>query len=243
MTNENLIISTNGEDTLSIEVSKSISEALIPCSNFVWKFEQIEDYLLPALNERLKNTPKENIITPDLAVGGHTIEALRFVGHKPDIRELYANLLASSMDSEKAYKAHPAFVEIIKQITSDEAKLLKHFSSNNVLPIVNIDCTSNTAPSSANTVRNYSHLGRIAGCQFLDLMPNYLDNLARLALISINTDSFYTNNDFYKDLENDSFVLKYINNEIESPEGFKFTLAKGSLTVTALGKQFIKICV
>jgi hypothetical protein len=59
-----------------------------------------------------------------VAVAGPTIEALRFAADEPTLRELYASLLATSMTSSSRNKAHPAFVDIIKQLDVVDVHIL-----------------------------------------------------------------------------------------------------------------------
>lgn len=68
------------------------------------------------VTEKLKDVPPEEIVPPRVAVAGPTIEALRFAAEEPTMRELYANLLATSMKAKKQGKAHPAYVDIIRQL-------------------------------------------------------------------------------------------------------------------------------
>ena len=55
-----------------------------------------------------------------------------------NLRELYANLLATSIDSITAHEAHPAFVEIIRQLTPDEARIVKYIFERMYLPIITV---------------------------------------------------------------------------------------------------------
>jgi Abortive infection alpha len=52
-----------------------------------------------------------------------------FASEEPDLREMYAKLLATSMDSATSDEAHPSFVTIIQQLTPDEARILRHIAS------------------------------------------------------------------------------------------------------------------
>src|SRR5947207_1857122 len=80
-------------------------------------------------SEILKDVPKEDIITPKPNVAGPTLQALTFTEGEPELQELFANLLAASMDIKTAPFAHPSFIEVIKQMTSDEAKIMKYIST------------------------------------------------------------------------------------------------------------------
>ena len=108
-------------------VAKTVNIALSPIKLLVWGYENIEEFLIRRVSEKLKNIPQENITTPPPQVAGPAVEALRYSGHDPNLRELYANLLANAMDRDTIHNAHPGFVEIIKILTSDEEILLKKF--------------------------------------------------------------------------------------------------------------------
>ena len=56
-----------------------------------------------------------------------------------ELRNMYANLLAASMLKDEKENAHPSFVEIIKQLSPDEAKLLKKISeSGDAYPLIDV---------------------------------------------------------------------------------------------------------
>ena len=40
---------------------------------------------------------------------------------------MYVNLLETAMDKETAANAHPAFVEVVRQMVPDEAKIVQFF--------------------------------------------------------------------------------------------------------------------
>jgi hypothetical protein len=92
-------------------VAKTIHLALAPLVILVWGYEQISEYLERTLTEKLKSIPPEDINTPNPNIVGPTMEALRFSAHEPKLRELYVNLLATSMNSSTSQGAHPAFEE------------------------------------------------------------------------------------------------------------------------------------
>lgn len=79
-------------------VKKTVNIALAPIKALVWGYEKIEEFITTRLSEKLKNVPEENITTPKPEVAGPAVEALRYSGHNPNLRELYANLLANAMD-------------------------------------------------------------------------------------------------------------------------------------------------
>lgn len=116
-------------------LSKAIHIALSPISAMVWGYERISEYVQSSLEKKLKNTPKENIISPDISIAGPTLEALRFTANKEELREMFSNLLATSMDKETVANAHPSFVEIIKQLSPLDAQNLLLFKSSPSYPL------------------------------------------------------------------------------------------------------------
>lgn len=227
-------------------VAKTVHVILAPVSALVWGYDQIKEFVSTKVSERLKNVPPENLVSPKPNVAGPTLEALRYTGHESSLSDLYANLLAAAMDSSTAEGAHPAFVEIIKQLTSDEAKIVSLFVREIPLPLLNLRWEfkpNQEGKSGGRTVlAHYSHLGNIAGCQFPHMAPTYIDNLCRLGLTEIPEFGEYTAKGVYDALENDSLVKEHKASIENSPETQPM-LERKALMVTELGKQFARICV
>ena len=80
-------------------VAKTIHIVLAPVSALVWGYDQIKDFVSTRVAEKLRGVPPENIVAPKPNVAGPALESLKYTGHQEDLRELYANLLAASMDS------------------------------------------------------------------------------------------------------------------------------------------------
>lgn len=219
---------------------------LAPVSALVWGYEQIKEFVSIKVTERLKNVPPENIVTPKPNVAGPALEALRYTGHESALSDLYANLLATSMDSSTAHGAHPAFVEIIKQLTPDEAKLVALFVSDRMLPLINLrwefnpntDCRS----GGKTILTSFSHLGREVGCEFEHMTPTYIDNLCRLGLTEIPEMSEYTTKGAYDSLDNDP-TIKALIEGISKNDTIHHVIEHKYLRATELGKQFANTCV
>ncbi len=95
-------------------IGKTVNVAIAPLKGIIWGYEKFESFIANNLTSKLKNTSHENIITPPSYIAVPAFEALRYAGNNDILRELYANLLASSMDKETSSSAHPSFVEILK---------------------------------------------------------------------------------------------------------------------------------
>ena len=99
---------------------------------------------------------------------------------------MFANLLAAAMDEATSPSAHPAFVEILKQLTPDEARILALLNRHQQLPIATVTAIPGGDPSRTIVLlRNFSLIGWDAGCKHLQLVPSYLDNICRLGLAEV----------------------------------------------------------
>lgn len=224
-------------------VGKAINVALFPVSGLVWGYENIQVFLSTKLANRLKNVPPEDIITPKPNVAGPAIEALRYTGHEEVLSDMYANLLAAAMDKNTATGAHPAFVEIIKQLTPDEAKLIGLFLQPIPLPLITVRAEHKVMGRGGLDVAvNVSLFGEMANLELPNLVPTYLDNLCRLGLTDIEPKYSYTDKSIYHELEN-SPQIKVHQQQVALQPDHVCKLSHAAVKVTNLGKQFGGICV
>ena len=236
-------------------IAKAIHIAILPLKLAVLGYDQIEEWLLPRLAEKLRHCPEERITTPSAIVAGPALEALRFAGQEPTLRELYANLLATSIDADKAQEAHPSFVDIIRQLTPDEALLFKFISEifEGFFPVPTISgrviVHSQDHKSFWHDIRNYSLLIDDAGCKYPQLIPGYLDNLCRLGLlenlpVSAATEYLGVPQDqLYEKLEKSPKVLS---EWLPSGSKIKRTITyfkRNVVQLTGLGRQFHSACI
>lgn len=227
-----------------VDVAKLLHVALAPVRGVVWGWDRIEEFVIERVGGKLKNVPAERIQPPDILVAGPALEALRFAGNEEVLREMYANLLATSLDSETAAKAHPTFVEILKNLKPDEARLLKIFGTDieaTCQPILEIRSSDNT-PGFNIDARNFSVMGYEAHCQLPEQAPYYLDNLARLGLIErLKGESRMADKEAYKPLyESEDF--KQLKAQIEKV-GRKIETHHSGYMITDLGKLFREVCI
>lgn len=227
-------------------VAKTIHVALAPFSALVWGYDQIASFVNDSLTERLKRVPPERIVSPSPTVAGPVLEALRFAGHDPDLRELFANLLATSMDAETARAAHPAFAEMIRQMAPDEARVMRLLARANAYPMISVGdpVRGQLHPRSGDSdlFRNlflvhFSLLPHDAGCSSADLFLTYLDNLGRLGLVEVKERYALAGAD-YQALEKHPVVV-----EAAAACGIRNPgVRHEAVLLTALGRQFCDAC-
>ncbi|AYA65824.1 DUF4393 domain-containing protein [Alteromonas sp. RKMC-009] len=226
-------------------VGKTVNLALAPIRAMIWGADRIEEFVNTKVAKRLEQVPIENIQTPDPSVAGPALESLKYNGHKETLADLYANLIASAMDKSSSKLAHPGFVEIIRNLSSDEAKIFNFLSTANVQPICNISSSVQNSNGRNIVAELVSHIGVDSKVQHNDLMPSYLTNLERLGLIDIPRETYLTQKDSYKRLEEDPSVRALLNqiNAENQALGITGKIDKFIVKVTSFGKLFGQACV
>ena len=218
-------------------VTKTVNIALAPIKALVWGYEKIEEFISTRVSEKLKDVPKENIISPPIEIAGPAVEALRFTGHDENLRELFANLLASSMDKSTTNLVHPGFVEILKNLSSDEALLLQAFINTNYYALIDLKRQIISNGSTQIEYANFSHLHKIVNVKNQELIPTYIDNLCRLGLMEIPTLVELSDLKQYEPLEND-IVLEPIKQKILTDKNCTVKFNRKCIMLTLYGKLF-----
>jgi len=223
-------------------VAKTVNVALSPLKGLVWSFDKIQEFIDTKISSKLKNTPEKDIITPKGNIVVPALQALSYSGDEPELQELFANLIAGSMDKNTSKFAHPSFVETIKQLTPDEAKLLRLLSKGGAFPSITIRSEIKTKRGGVNILRHVSLLGKKALCDNPQLTSVALDNLQRQGLIVIPINYSYTDKNIYKEIKEHPEVVEIIE-QINNIEDRKAKIVEEAIEITDYGNQFIQICV
>lgn len=226
---------------------KTVHIALAPVSAMVWGYDKIKEFIENRVAQKLSKIQPDRIISPEVHIAGPIIEALRFCGYQEQLREMYANLLATAMDAEMARKAHPSFVEIIKQISPDEAILMKYICTVAAFPIIDVREEFISSPVGNWVLRNFSLAPQKAGCMIPGLGPNYVGNLMRLGLIEVRENYILKavddqDGDIYRELIESPIVAANAEKIKEKAEK-KCAIEKSGGLITDLGVQFGEACI
>jgi hypothetical protein len=90
----------------------------------VYGIEQVAGWMRDAVAKRLRDIDEDRIVKPNPRIAVPAVQALVYSMGDEFIREMFATLLAADMRLDRKQSVHPAFVEIIKEMTSDEAKIM-----------------------------------------------------------------------------------------------------------------------
>ncbi|HDA8069423.1 TPA: DUF4393 domain-containing protein [Staphylococcus aureus] len=86
--------------------------------------------------KEISSVPENNLQEPQFSLLGPALEASKFYISEKTLSNMFAKLIASSMDDRKNSLTHHSFVEIIKQLSPNDAILLKHLKNHEVHPAV-----------------------------------------------------------------------------------------------------------
>jgi Abortive infection alpha len=203
------------------------------------KVEQFEQNF----KENMSGVPTDQIQLPPPSIAGPVVQALEYAIFDDELASLFAKLLSTSMDARVSQTAHPSFAEIIKQISADEARILKYLKYKPHEVIAHVKYHEEPSSDSYSYfAKNISLIPLNARCHRTDLGQAYLENLSRLGLIEIPINWWYGDEHLYEELS------KWFEGEKESfrkgdLEKGRFSMEKSTLRLTTLGSQFVNACV
>jgi hypothetical protein len=221
-------------------VGRAVNAALAPLRGVVWGIEKIEEFVHTKVAKKLESVPPENIESPDISVAGPALESLKYVGHKESLSDMYASLLASSMNKATSSSAHPGFVEIIRNMSSDEAKIMKYISSHGLQPYINVLQRRKVEGGSRIVIEKYSKVSIDAGCENHELCSAALVNLERLGLFELIETGSLSDKSVYKALESSPDIQSMMSSVTD--ETTIGEIQRAYIAVTPLGKMFAKVC-
>ena len=208
-----------------------------------WLINKEETLRLTAesVREKIKDVPEEKLVEPEPYVAIPAMQQLSYCVNNEELRELYANLLVSSMNADKKWQVHPAFVDIIKQLTPDEAKFIRNLrpfvSISNPLIDVRIEYDQNGGGRTI--ISNFTNVG----LDKIDCPQNigsYIDNLERLKLICIPPTMSLTNKDLYEPLKTHYLLTNSLPKQLGPNQkiGYDYKV----FNLTNFGFDFVNIC-
>lgn len=96
--------------------------AVSPFKALIWGFQQVEDILIPIVQKKIDKIKEADRKNPDPNIVGATLEASKFHLSSEELTDMFASLIASSADKNLSPYTHPAFVNIIQQLSPLDAK-------------------------------------------------------------------------------------------------------------------------
>lgn len=224
--------------TLSL-IPRTVNAALVPLRQWIAyrEYNMAETEILIA--QKLANISEEKIVTPEPYVAVPALQAISYTMDSDELRDLYANLLAKSMNIDTKDSVHPSHVETIKQLSPKDASYFKHLKELKFRPMLNIsiDLPDGLSVALAKNTNAFSY-------DYKDTFDLSIDNLKRLGLINIPQDMWYGDDYLYTPLINTVQDDYQIENYISLyPNARKIDFEKSRIDITTYGSDFYQTCV
>lgn len=227
-------------------IPRAIKAALAPFEQWILQKEYNVAETKRLLEERLKDVSPESIQPPEAYIAVPALQYISYCMDNKELRNMYANLLANSMNKAVKNGVHPSFVEIIKQLSPDEAKVLKHMLDKPIVPTITLRVMNKDDESGVELYKNFSNIGELAGCEMPYDINRYFDNLIRLGLVECAPYIISLKNEnLYKDLIEHGFVNALSLDQLQSltqKEKYSIGVKKSYIKLTSYGRSFCEIC-
>lgn len=193
------------------------------------------------LEKKLENISEDKITTPPHYVLVPALQAISISMDSDELRNMYANLLARSMCSDTTDKAHPSYVEIIRQLSPLDCCVIEYIFKNDLTLAVSIVRIKN---QKIGMLTEYSEV--ITEIDFADVktISASLDNLKRLGLIQEGKELF--DRALYERIHENIQVKEFCKRielyDITNPEEEKFEYEHKRVNVTDFGELFYDVC-
>ncbi len=215
-------------------VPRAINSLFSPIDIWITKREYKVEEVKAILAKKLKDVSEDKLTTPEPYIAVPAIEAISYSMDNEQLKNMYANLLARAMLKSEQSKVHPSFVEIIKQLSPNDALLFKEIMEREASPIIHLSVVQDIG----NNEYHYN----------LNWKDNYnesnvsLSNLQRLGLIEIPNKKVYSLDDVYNIVRESKgykevyreLKEKYPQNDIHEDKSF--------VNTNALSRSFYEVC-
>jgi hypothetical protein len=211
------------------------------CSLSKWLVNGKESLRLTAeaIREKVKQIPEEKLVEPEPYVAIPAIQQISYCQNSEELRDLYANLLTSSMNTDKKWQVHPSFVDIVKQLNPDEAKYLKSLPPMTVVIHPLIDVGFSFGNNGGHPIISNFTDYHINVLEHPENICAYIDNLVRLNLIEIPSGQWLNDPEKYKQLEKHPMIQNPVKGNEKVQISYQYT--HKLFRLTNFGLNFVNV--
>jgi hypothetical protein len=229
----------------ALTITKTINNALLPLAAVNFAFDKARAYFSEKFQQdisaKTSTIPPEQIVEPKASIAGPALQGLAFTHEEPNLKEMYLSLIATAMDGRVAGDAHPAFVEVIRQLSSEDAQLVRGALQSPVpIAIVEIRLTTVDQQGYQTLARHVLNLtnSRTKAPTENPQLPAMVDNWVRLGLVNVDYTANLTGAAAYEWVDQRPEVARL--RQTHENEKQKLDITRGVLERTAFGVQFAR---
>lgn len=234
---------------------RAVNVLLTPIAKWVMQGEAKLDEISRLVSEEVKDVSEEKLTDPEPYVAVPAMQAITYSMDCDDLKKMYAKLLAKAINADEKDKVHPAYVEIIKQMSPLDARVLNAISQDHpgYFPICGIRFQgkqpkySELLPSFRRITLGYDLFSHLVPRFVPDVQEESItvsiENLNRLGMISI-MENYHLEESTYVAFESSPLVDRFrvASNNFSNQNNYEFALIGNSGHLTELGKEFCRVC-
>lgn len=227
---------------VAVTVTGFVNNLLLPIAAVNYGFEKAHRYFNSNFQSDLeaaaKGIPPADLVEPKASIAAPALQGLAFSHEEPELKQLYLQLLATTMDGRKAASAHPAFVEILRQLTSDEAAFLRFLLTGGRHPIGRIVEVTNDGAGSLVVKRHLLNVvdDKTAVPKIKEDLTSMVDNWVRLGLFDVTYGKSFKGDYLYDWLGTRPEMLRL--QAEHTAHDTNLVIERGIMDPTALGMRF-----
>lgn len=227
-------------NTLSL-VPRTIGVWLGKWEKWIVNGEESIKLTAAAVKGKAAQIPEEKLTEPEAYVAIPAIQQLSYCYDSEELREMYANLLVSSMNTDTKNQVHPSYVDIIKQLSPLDAVALNEIAKiGSAIPVMMVKLNYHDTDSFFELLKDYT-VELFSVYQTVKIMNAGLKNLERLGLIDIHYDQVVRPDSRYDIFKEDALYTDMIDRHQHIEDTYISTV-RGLIELTEFGLAFCKIC-
>ncbi|MCP3129454.1 DUF4393 domain-containing protein [Shewanella sp. KJ2020] len=196
--------------------------------------------------ESLTFLPPEQISFDRPRVALQALNEVKFAINEDEIQRLFSNLISASLDKRTSGNAHPAYIEIIKQLQPDEAKILRFMFNKEQhrkghAPTIDVvqENLDGKHFRMASTTAEVNLICEDAYCDNPESSVMYFSNLKRLGLLSATSGTSFSKEEHERIFLSDKVKeICSVNSHLE-----KVSYKSGQYSFTDFGRGFANSCI
>lgn len=228
------------------QVGKALETVLGLGNTLLWPVALVNEKSKIALEKNLEQYRKrlehktiDEISEVPPEVGVPISEKIAYVTNE-QLSDMYIELLSKASVKSEAALAHPSFVNIINNISPDEAILLRELKKSPVLPFVEIRLPYGSEKAWVTINPMHSALNNVEEVSFKNNIVAYISNFEGLGLLQVRQDIYIAGQNIYEPLEHEA--IKNISWLGDKQPHSDIAIKRGRIDVTPFGQLFLQAC-
>lgn len=220
-------------------IPQLINAALLPLDCWIAKRQNHLEKTKQLLAENLKNADPEKIVPPEPYVAVPAIQAISYSMDSDELRKMYANLLSKSIYADTKHSVHPAYTEIIKNLSPLDCRVLEEIMNSQYCEIGCYELRIATIGSASYYV-SYPYVTHITFADSSTVAAS-IDNLTRNKLIEPR-DFHFDDDEKYLPIRQTDFYTIIAKTFSSHPNNQELRPYKKSIKSTSFGNAFYNVC-